>query len=256
MSFDRIEAVTVCVGYADFLAVTAAHNRGLFDRMIVVTTSADAETREVARRWNMELLLVDEASRDGEFNKGHMIRRAQRLLAADAWRLHLDADIVFPRHFRNALVAADLDKECVYGFDRVMVKSYEKWLDLLNSGYLNHQWDYHCRVQFPLGVEVGSRWAASDFGYSPIGWGQLWHADQDEHMSFQHRAYPRFHGEASRTDTQHSLQWDRRKRVLIPEIIAVHLESETSPMGTNWKGRKTKRFGPQPGTPQGSKIVS
>ena len=42
----------------------------------------------------------------------------------------------------------------------------------------------------------------------------------------------------------HGLQWARPDRILIPEIVAVHLESEPSAMGANWKGRTTKAFGP------------
>ena len=258
----RVEAVTVCASlkpgepsYDDFLEVAARHNRGLFDRWIICTTPWDGATRELARRWNLDLLVTEEGHQDGEFRKGLMIQRAQRLLSADAWRCHIDADMVLPTTFRNALAAANLDPSCIYGVDRVCVKSWEKWQDLLNSGYLSHQWDYHCRVIFPRGVEVGSRWASTDQGYCPIGAFQLWSAQADEAVSFQMRAYPERHGEASRTDTQHGLQWDRRKRILLPEIIAVHLESEDSKMGTNWTGRKSKRFGPAT-VPMAVKCVS
>lgn len=43
-----------------------------------------------------------------------------------------------------------------------------------------------------------------------------------------------------------ALQWDRRKRALIPELLVAHLESEAAPTGANWEGRTTARFGPQP----------
>lgn len=239
-----IEAVSVCVGYDDFLQVAARHNRGLFNRWIVVTTPEDRATQECCRKWNLELLLCEEMTRDGQFRKGHGIQRAQRLLSANAWRLHIDADVVLPTTFRTALESADLDRRKIYGCDRVCVKSYQEWLDLLNSGYLGHQTDYHCRVIFPRGVEVGSRWASPLQGYCPIGFFQLWHAEADEFVSFQHRAHPSHHGQASRTDTQHPMQWDRRQRELLAEVICVHLESEEAPMGTNWNGRKTRRFGP------------
>lgn len=238
----RLEAITTCINYGDFLTISARHNRGLLDRWIVVTSDKDKETREVCRKWNIDILLTEDGDRDGEFSKGRLIHRAQRLLAADSWRLHLDADIVLPTTFRNSLDTAELDQSKIYGADRVMVKSYQKWLDLYNSGYLSHQWDYHCRVIFPLGVEVGSRWVAPTLGYCPIGFFQLWHSKSDENVSHQHRAYAERHGEASRTDTQHPLLWDRRKRELLPEVIVVHLESERSEMGKNWNGRKTKRF--------------
>ncbi len=43
---------------------------------------------------------------------------------------------------------------------------------------------------------------------------------------------------------QFGLLWDRRKRALLPEAVAVHLESEAAPMGVNWCGRRSRRFGP------------
>jgi hypothetical protein len=243
---EHIEAATVCVGYGDFLEVAARHNRGLFDRWIIGTTEADKETHEVCRKWNLELFKTDECTRGGKFQKGRILNRLQRLLSVDSWRVFLDSDIILPTTFRHSVAAADLDSNKIYGCDRVMVKSWQEWQNLLNSGYLGHQHDYHCRVIFPKGVEVGSRWASPDHGYCPIGFFQMWHSDADEFVSFQNRDYPQRHGEASRTDTQHPLQWDRRKRELLAEVIVVHLESEQAAMGANWNGRKTKRFAAPP----------
>jgi hypothetical protein len=81
-------------------------------------------------------------------------------------------------------------------------------------------------------------------GWVPIGYLQLWHSSSDEWQGIRIKPYPANHGNACRTDVQHGLQWDRCKRVLIPEILAVHLESEPARMGVNWNGRRTKRFGP------------
>ena len=58
------------------------------------------------------------------------------------------------------------------------------------------------------------------------------------------RHYPLQHGDAARTDVQFALQWDRRNRQILPEVIVLHLESEASALGANWKGRTTPRFGP------------
>jgi len=43
-----LEAVTVCVDYADFLKEIIPWNQHLFDRWAIVTTPADEETRELA----------------------------------------------------------------------------------------------------------------------------------------------------------------------------------------------------------------
>ena len=50
----RIEAVTTCLNYGDFLSETAAVNRHLFSRWLVVTHPEDKETREVCRRYGLE----------------------------------------------------------------------------------------------------------------------------------------------------------------------------------------------------------
>jgi hypothetical protein len=56
---------------------------------------------------------------------------------------------------------------------------------------------------------------------------------------------------------QFSLQWDRAKRALVPELVVLHLESEDAAVGANWCGRVTKPFGPLPqGSLAGAAMVS
>jgi hypothetical protein len=239
----KIEAVSVCVGYADFLAETAKHNVGLLDRWLIVTSESDEATREICRIHDLETLLTSDHYRGaaGGFNKGRMIDRGLSMMSAGAWRLHLDADIVLPAQFRRMIAGAHLQNRKMYGCDRLMVKSWEQWQALLATGFLNHT---HCSVNLPKGIEVGTRWALSESGYVPIGFFQMWHGDADEWRGRRHRTYPTNHGDACRTDVQHAMQWDRKDRELIPELLVVHLESEQAKLGANWNGRTTKHFGP------------
>lgn len=238
-----IEAVTVCIGYADFLTETVRFNAGLLDRWLIVTSESDEATREVCRRHSLQTLLSEDHRREGDgFAKGRLIERGLQQLSADAWRLHLDADIVLPQRFRQLLEAAHLDPRDIYGCDRIMVRSWEKWQKLQQTGWLAH--DFHCRVSPPGGFEIGSRWAHQDGGYVPIGFFQLWHSSQDQYRGARIRPYPARHNDACRTDVQHALQWDRRHRQLVPELLVVHLESEPAKLGANWAGRKTRPFGP------------
>jgi hypothetical protein len=249
----KIEAVTICVNYSDFLSETIKFNKGLFDRWLIVTEPGDGATRELCRRHNLPTLLSTDGTRlSQDFNKGRLIERGLKHLSAEGWRLHIDADIVLPFDFRHRLEAADLQEDTIYGIDRLMVKNWDQWQQVIKSGYLQGgQFDFHCRTTLMRPFEMGSRWCHPQFGYIPIGFFQLWSSSQDEYHGARIKPYPMAHGNACRTDVQHGFQWDRHKRALIPEIIGVHLESEPAPLGANWKGRRTRLFGP----PQDTKSV-
>jgi hypothetical protein len=175
-------------------------------------------------------------------------------LAHDDWVLHLDADIVLPPHTRHTLRAADLDPQSIYGCDRIMVKGYDRWQRLKASGFLERvSRSYHHNVCFPGGFEVGARWADPLHGYVPIGFFQLFHRDASLYRGVRTRRYPGYgHSDAARTDVQFGLLWDRPRRGLVPELVVLHLESESAGVGANWSGRTTGPFGPPVGRPGGS----
>lgn len=239
-----IEAVTVCVNYSDFLSVVIPYNLPMLDRWIIVTDPSDEETQELCRKYGLECLRTEDGKDYGDFAKSRMIERALQHLSATDWHLHIDADIVLPRHFKQLIDIADLQKDIVYGVDRIMVKSWEQWEKLKATRYLEGgQYSFNHSINFPKGFEIGSRWGSSLTGWTPIGFFQLAHISQIEWRGVRFKSYPRCHNSACRTDVQYGLQWDRKKRQLIPEIIVVHLSSEACANGTNWKGRKTKPFG-------------
>ncbi|MBS1915649.1 MAG: glycosyltransferase family 2 protein [Bacteroidetes bacterium] len=237
---ERIECVTVCIGYDDFLEECIKRNIGQFDRWIIITSKEDEKTREVCRRYSVQTLISEDHKRDGEFNKGRLIERGLQHLSSHGWRVHMDSDIILPTNFRNIIKAAHLDPEDIYGCDRVMVKSREQWNKLQYSGWNSN--DYHCRVNLPKGFEIGHRWAHHSEGYCPIGFFQMWHSSEDQYKGARIKPYPITHNDACRTDVQFALQWDRRHRKVIPELLVVHLESEPASLGANWNGRTTKRF--------------
>lgn len=235
----KIECVIISIGYADFLQETLPRNVGLFDKILVVTSKDDTATRELCRRYSVQVLLSEDHMRDGEFNKGRLIERGLQHLSAKGWRVHLDADIVLPSNFRNILKSSHLQEEKIYGCDRVMLRSRKEWDDLKNSTWLSNA--YHCMVHFPAS-QIGSRWCHESEGYCPIGFFQMWHSSQDLWNGVRIKPYPINHNDACRTDVQFALLWDRKHRAIIPELIAVHLESEPAKLGANWNGRTTKRF--------------
>ena len=240
-----LEAVTVCFNYSDFLAETIPYNIGHFDRWVIVTGKDDLDTQKVCRRFSLPYLVTDEVYRDGdEFNKGRAVIKGLDHLSSEGWVLHLDADMALPAHTRKAIDMAHCQNDTIYGVDRVMVKTWDQWQKLQRTGWLRGQFGKNCYVDFPQGFQVGTRWVSAEHGYCPIGDFQLWWGRSDLVHGHHSKVYPHRHNDAARSDIQHSLYWDRRQRQLMPEIIAAHLESEPSTLGVNWKGRKSKPFGP------------
>ena len=126
----RIEVVQVCVGYADFLAATLPENLPLVDDLVVVTSPDDEETRAVCRKHSVHHVLSDDHQRDGPFNKARMIQRAFDQLRGKDWILHLDADIVLPRKFRQFIDWAHPDERTIYGADRCNLSGFDEWAQL------------------------------------------------------------------------------------------------------------------------------
>jgi len=237
----KIEAIVTCVNYADFLAETLIHNLTYFDRVVVVTSPDDRETAETCRRLSVEFYATDLfTSHGGAFSKARGIDFGLGLIRHNEWICHIDADTYLPPLTRRILDFKEslglLDPESIYGVDRANCVGWDAWRAFVAQSHPGH--DYMCRVKMPPGMPIGDRIAIWNYGgYLPIGYFQMWHGSAG-------RRYPIVSRSAEHDDVIFSAQWPIGKRHLIPEIIAVHLMSEAAPLGTNWKGRKTKRFGP------------
>ena len=165
----RIEAVTVCVGYGDFLAVTARENQHLLEDWVIVTSPDDIETRDVCQRHSIRYVLSEEFRRGGPFNKARLIQRAIDQVGGKDWILHLDADIVLPRQLRSLLDMAHVNDRVIYGADRCNLVGYQSWLHLKRD---KGCWDNHSfgnYLRFEEGATIGSRWCSKLHGYVPIG---------------------------------------------------------------------------------------
>jgi hypothetical protein len=239
-----VNATTVCIGYGDFLRESARFNARHFDKWTIVTSPDDHETREVCRQFALHCLVTEDANRDGDFSKGRLVERGLNHAHGDGWVCHIDADVVLHPNFRHRLMLAHLDPKKIYGCDRIMVKSWADWQKIQHGGWLHCSRDgYTDGRTFPPGYEIGSRWIGQD-GFAPVGFWQLWHREHggEEWRGIRMKPYPKDHSSCARTDCQFSMQWDRRLRELLPEVVVVHLESENSPKAINWRGRKSKRF--------------
>lgn len=232
----KLYAVTICHDYSDFLAWTLPYNRTLFDKMIVVTGKSDTKTQNMCEYYNVKCIKTDVFFEDGDiFNKGKGINVGLNALPKDGWILHLDADIYLPPQFRSMFEKLKLDKDCIYGFDRLNCSGIDQWAKFMSSPRPIYKgWVYLDAKVFP----VGERYVAyHDEGYIPIGFAQLWHP---AHSGIFY--YPTEHGYADRTDVLFAKQWSKGNRRFIPELIGIHLESEDATNGINWKGRESKPF--------------
>ena len=240
-----LEAVTVCVNYADFLVETAPFVRPHFDRWLIVTQPADQETQRLCHRLGLECLVTTDFRRDGAtFDKAKGIDHALMLLTWKDWVLHLDADIALPGTFRESLEDAQLNRDCIYGCDRFLIRGFEQWQRFKNSSFFDrYSRCAHCNVCLPESMPLGSRWADIHQGYVPIGFFQLFHREAVMFEGIRQRRYaPHGHNDASRTDVQFALQWPRPNRQLLPEVVVGHLESQKGEVGINWQGRRSKPF--------------
>jgi hypothetical protein len=244
----KIEAVIVCVDYADFLAETLPRNMAHFDRVLVITAPRDQETQELCRKLSVPYYATNIFFKNGDrFNKARGIDFGLGFLRYNDWIVHLDADTYLPPMTRRWLEWRALDRECIYGIDRVDCVGYDTWKSYIADPEIQN--DYMCRVHVPL-FPLLDRIAIRDYGgYVPIGFFQMWHGSLG-------RRYPIAKGDAEHTDVLHAIQWDEGKRHLIPEVIAIHLQSNLSVLGANWQGRKTPRFGPAPKGAGASNIPS
>ena len=238
-----IEAVIISVSYSDFLCQTLQSNKNVFDRLVVVTDTKDTKTKNICEAMFVECLQTDVFYENGDkFNKAKGINAGLAVLSKKDWVVHLDADIYLPPMFKHIMgnILPDLPKDHIYGIDRLMVRSYDEWINYLENPKPMHEgWCYVHTDMFPLGTRVAEY---MNKGWNPIGYFQMWNPNASNVFT-----YPDQHDGADRTDVLFAKNWPRNKKQLIPEIIGLHLDSENvllgaDGMGKNWNGRKTIPF--------------
>lgn len=237
----KINVIQTCVDYGDFLAWTLPANKRHFNYLVVLTSPHDKQTQLICAHNHVRCIPTTAWWDNGDsFNKARGISKGISLMAdqGDAWLLHLDADIWLPPRTGEILAKLNLDPTCIYGIDRMECKTFNDWINFHCAPSLQHEQEIFVKMDaFPVGVRI-ARLAVD--GYVPIGFFQLWHPGVS---GIQY--YPEEHTTAARSDMLFAMQWPRSKRLLIPEIVGIHLESEKTEMGQNWQGRITKQFKPE-----------
>ena len=221
----KIEAVTVCMNYGDFLAHSAPLNKPHFDDWVIVTLPNDKHTIEVCNYYGLKYITTHIADlHKGEFHKGLCVTEGIKQLSKSDWLLLIDADTVLQPNFKGTLeimnLEDDLDKTCLYTIDRVRFETFEEWME------------FYSHPTYNLGNRSrDGRFCLPDF--VPTGFFQMWHSSTGI-TQYIHQ-WETCGGE----DIRFSYLWPRSKRVFIPETTCYHLSSGP---GCNWLGRISKPF--------------
>ena len=225
----RIEAVTTCVGFDDFLDVTLSRNHGQVDTLIVVTTHDDKATQSVGRKHGATVVQTDLFKKNGRnFNKGAAINAGFNYWQYHGWRLHLDCDVILPDQFRRVLFNhTHLDQNCIYGADRI---------DIVGKNALAQVGAQHSQgmlVKPPSVGYPGYRFVHNLDGYQPLGYFQLWHASTQ-------KPYPYSVGTAAHDDLMFASLWPHSHRRLLPSLFVYHLLAAQAEIGENWDGNRAQ----------------
>src|SRR5688572_20934857 len=115
----RVQAVTICIDYSDYLRLISA-NRRHFDRWIIVTVHNDRATQELCKELGIECCISrhlpsNGAGFDAAWNKASIINEGLSGLDPDCWAVILDSDVLLPRNFRERIFKLPLVSGHLYG---------------------------------------------------------------------------------------------------------------------------------------------
>lgn len=145
-----INAITVCVNYADFLEHTIRNNKEIFYEYLVVTSHDDLETQRLCLDNKVNYLISDRVDQDGGFHKGKAINDGIMDLNCKDWVCVIDADtLIESQSFRKALSKyIPLDENCLYGLKGRGIINSRKELEEFKQGRLSIESDIysHCSM--------------------------------------------------------------------------------------------------------------
>ena len=212
------------------------------DDLVVVTSPADQRTRDLCKAYGANAVVTTVMHDHGRrFSLGAAVDAGLRALPLSDWALVIDADIVLPGRFHRTLDHLRLEREKLYGIDRVHCRGWHTWRRFISTPRQIMTWEVPFLRDFPAGARI----QLDGHGYLPCGFFQLWNAG-----ATGYRDYPiHENGTAEGSDMLHAARFPRQYRELIPEIVGIQLETDTAadPIGVNWAGRRTAEFSAEGG---------
>ena len=211
MSLARIDAVTVCVNYADYLQHVIS-NKECFDSWTIVTVEQDRETIAVCEANNIDYLFSDRVLMDGGFHKGKAINDAISVVDPQEWICLIDADTLLkPRAFNTIRPKLPVTPDHIIGIHgRFQVDSVAEL-----SAALQREEIYASELEHVQML---------------VGFFQMWHSSR---IKFYPEEYPHAGGD----DVIMRESYSQNNWRFFPSY-AIHL----GPMFKNHKGRVTGKF--------------
>ncbi len=206
-----MQAILVCVDYADMLEITLPRNRHHFTEVVVVTSKDDDRTKTIARRADCHWIATDAFYRDGAmFNKWLALEEGlgymRRTTLCDDWLAVMDADIVWPKDISST--------EYIPG---KLYTPYRRMMGEVNLELVDEEVNWYVYPQHRQERE----WAGysqifhtSDPVLGPLPWHQT---------NWRH---------AGGADSFFQAKWSVENKVR-PDWSCLHL----GPAGVNWGGR-------------------
>lgn len=137
---NKLEAITVCVNYSDFLEITLPRNIKHFDSYYVVTSTTDETTVDVCKKvavdnpGKLHCIQTDIFTWKGaKFNKGAAIDLAIQNLKHLDWVGTIDSDTLLHDSFRKDFLSIATNIESSYASRRYDVPTFKEWQEILEN---------------------------------------------------------------------------------------------------------------------------
>tara|TARA_B100000242_G_C43018378_1_gene473753 strand:- start:408 stop:1076 length:669 start_codon:yes stop_codon:yes gene_type:complete len=157
----KIEAVTVCIDFADKLQ-NVISNKNKLHRWLIVTHESDFDTISLCKKYNIEYICSKRVFDNASFAKGRAINDGLAHLNKTDWLLHLDADQKLPDNFNTVIETECKNKNLLYGCYRT-----DEQHNSLDRG------QHTARITKTTGRKLKIQKKKCIL---PIGYFQLWHS--------------------------------------------------------------------------------
>lgn len=216
-----LEAIMICVNYADFLSLTLPYNIKHFDHIVVITSKDDIQTQKICKKNNITCVITNRLyERNDKFNKGKAINDGIKHLHRKEWVLITDADMMMPTNMRQELENKNLDSNLIYGTSRLICPSYKDWLLYLKNESVYKNWKHQKRR-----INIG------------VGFFQLININNSI-IKNRTNWYNEKYGHCGRSDRKFWRLFNNKAK--LKGIVPIHLGDDN--MGANWNGRTTPKW--------------